>query len=129
MTGVGDTANLTERLLAWADELDRVQHADAVLLREAAAALARAEAERDEERAWRERLQDSELRENHRARAAEAALADLASQADYILDTVNNAGPLGGYGYEHMGDFWRDVRPLCESLAALAAAGDVGGRE
>jgi hypothetical protein len=52
-----------------------------------------------------------------------AALPSLAAQAQDILDTLaSGSDPWAatGYGYEHMGDYTRDVRPLCEQIVALA---------
>jgi hypothetical protein len=54
-----------------------------------------------------------------------AALEPLAAQAQDILDVLASGSEpwaATGYGYEHMGDYTRDVKPLCEALVALAAA-------
>jgi hypothetical protein len=65
-----------------------------------------------------------------RARVAEleTALRIFASDAQLILDVLASGSEPGastGYGYEHMGDYTRDVRPLCEAIIARAVlAGD-----
>lgn len=49
---------------------------------------------------------------------------ELAVQAQDVLDVLaSGSEPWAstGYGYEHMGDYTRDVKPLCEALVALAS--------
>ena len=53
-----------------------------------------------------------------------ARVGELAQDAQEILDVLasgEDPRAASGYGYEHMGDFVRDVKPLCEAVAALAA--------
>jgi hypothetical protein len=60
-----------------------------------------------------------------------AALEPLAAQAQDILDVLASGSEpwaATGYGYEHMGDYTRDVKPLCEALVALAS-GDTDTQE
>jgi hypothetical protein len=71
---------------------------------------------------------DELLTENETLRAA---LEPLAAQAQDILDVLASGSEpwaATGYGYEHMGDYTRDVKPLCEALVALAS-GDTDTQE
>lgn len=57
--------------------------------------------------------------------AGEVSLAEtlegLSFQAQAILDVLASGFESGyGYGYEHMGDYTRDVKPLCEAIVKLA---------
>jgi hypothetical protein len=71
---------------------------------------------------------DAAVAENETLRAA---LEPLAAQAQDILDVLASGSEpwaATGYGYEHMGDYTRDVKPLCEALVALAS-GDTDTQE
>ncbi len=48
-------------------------------------------------------------------------LTNSATEILGVLDSGSEPWAPSGYGYEHMGDFSRDVRPLCDLIIALLA--------
>jgi DNA repair exonuclease SbcCD ATPase subunit len=57
------------------------------------------------------------------------AATERAKEALAVLDSGANEWASSGYGYEHMGDMARDLRPLAEDVLALAAALQQAERE
>ena len=49
------------------------------------------------------------------------AIKERAVEILRVLDSGSEPFADSGYGYEHMGDMARDVRPLCEAVVALAS--------
>lgn len=50
---------------------------------------------------------------------SEPTADEMVALAREMLDAY--ADTLDGFGYEHMGDMWRDAKPLAEGALALAA--------